>query len=184
MTFAQKNAWADWLDENHRASSGVWLRIAKKASGIESVSHDEAVEVALCYGWIDGQANSAGEKHWLQKFTPRGKRSIWSKRNREKVVALIAKGKMQPAGFAEIERAKRDGRWEAAYDSPRSMAVPCDLQAELDGDKRAKSFFEALDSQNRYAILFRIHTARKTETRARRIQQFVQMLARNEKVYP
>ena len=117
-------------------------------------------------------------------YSSREKRSIWSKRNREKVVALIAKGKMQPAGFAEIERAKRDGRWEAAYDSPRSMAVPCDLQAELDGDKRAKSFFEALDSQNRYAILFRIHTARKTETRARRIQQFVQMLARNEKVYP
>ena len=183
MTFALKSAWANWLNKNHGTSSGVWLRIAKRASGIESVSYDEAVEVALCYGWIDGQANSAGEKHWLQKFTPRGKRSIWSTRNREKVLALIAKGEMQPAGLAEIERAKRDGRWEAAYDSPRRITVPADLQAALDGNERAKSFFETLDGQNRYAILFRIHTAKKAETRARRIEQFVQMLARNEKVY-
>ena len=183
MAFAQKSAWAKWLKDNHGTSTGVRLRLAKKASGLESVSYKEAVDVALCYGWIDGQSNSAGEKHWLLKFTPRGKRSIWSKRNREKVLALIAKGEMQPAGLAEIERAKRDGRWEAAYDSPRRITVPGDLQAALDGNERARSFFETLDGQNRYAILFRIHTAKKAETRAKRIEQFVQMLARNEKIY-
>ena len=183
MAFAQKSAWAKWLKDNHGTSTGVRLRLAKKASGLESVSYNEAVDVALCYGWIDGQANSAGEKCWLQKFTPRGKRSIWSKRNREKALALIAKGEMQPAGLAEIERAKKDGRWEAAYDSPRRITVPGDLQAALDGNERARSFFQTLDSQNRYAILFRIHTAKKAETRAKRIEQFVQMLARNEKVY-
>lgn len=184
VAFARKKAWANWLNKNHGASGGVWLRLAKKASGIESVSYNEAVDVALCYGWIDGQSKSVDEKYWLQKFTPRGKRSIWSKRNRERVDALIVNGEMQSAGLAEVERAKRDGRWDAAYDSPRCITVPSDLQAELDRNREAKSFFETLDSQNRYAILFRVHTARKTETRAKRIQQFVQMLARQEKVYP
>jgi uncharacterized protein YdeI (YjbR/CyaY-like superfamily) len=184
VAFARKKTWANWLNKNHGASGGVWLRLAKKASGIESVSYNEAVDVALCYGWIDGQSKSVDEKYWLQKFTPRGKRSIWSKRNRERVDALIVNGEMQSAGLAEVERAKRDGRWDAAYDSPRCITVPSDLQAELDRNREAKSFFETLDSQNRYAILFRVHTARKTETRAKRIQQFVQMLARQEKVYP
>jgi uncharacterized protein YdeI (YjbR/CyaY-like superfamily) len=184
MTFARKKAWASWLQKNHGASSGVWLRLAKKASGLESVSYDEALEVALCYGWIDGQSKSAGEKYWLQKFTPRGKRSIWSKRNREKALALIVNGEMQSAGLAEVERAKGDGRWDMAYDSPRRITAPGDFQAALDRNEQARSYFETLDSQNRYAILFRIHTARKAETRAKRIQQFVQMLARNEKVYP
>jgi uncharacterized protein YdeI (YjbR/CyaY-like superfamily) len=184
MKFARKNAWATWLDKNHGTSSGVWLRLAKKGSGLESLSYVEAVDVALCYGWIDGQAKGDAENYWLQKFTPRGKRSIWSKRNREKVLALIANGDMQPAGLAEVERAKRDGRWDVAYDSPSRMTVPDDLQAALDKNVRARSFFETLDSRNRFAILFRIHRARKAETRERRIQQFVQMLARNEKLYP
>jgi len=183
LVFKRKNTWAAWLDENHGSSSGVWLRLAKKASGVESVSRDEALDVALCYGWIDGQAKSEGEIHWLQKFTPRSKRSIWSKRNRDKVQALIETGEMRSAGLAEIERARKDGRWEAAYDSPRNISVPDDLKAALDENGQAKSVFGTLDSRNRYAILFRIHTAKKVETRAKRIRQFVEMLARNEKLY-
>lgn len=184
LTFARKSSWATWLDKNHTTSSGVWLRLAKKASGLKSVSYDEAVQVALCYGWIDGQGKSDGETYWLQKFTPRGRRSVWSKRNRERALALISTGEMRLAGLAEIERAKEDGRWEAAYDSPSRITVPDDLQAALDASRRAKRFFESLDRQNRYAILFRIHTAKKAETRAKRIRQFVEMLTRGEKLYP
>lgn len=184
LVFRQKSAWAAWLDKNQGKSSGVWLRLAKKASGLKSVSYDQAVEVALCYGWIDGQGKSEGEEYWLQKFTPRGKRSIWSKRNREKVLALIESDEIQPAGLAEVERARKDGRWDAAYDSPSRIIVPKDLQTALNKNERAKYFFEKLDSRNRYAILFRIHTAKKVETRCKRIQQFVEMLARNEKLYP
>ncbi|MBA3831142.1 MAG: YdeI/OmpD-associated family protein [Chthoniobacterales bacterium] len=174
-----------WLEKNHDSSSEVWLRFAKKASGLKSVSYQEALDVALCYGWIDGQAKKGdGEEYWIQKFTPRRKRSIWPKRNREKALALIESGEMRPGGLAEIERAKQDGRWAAAYDSPKKITVPSDLQAVLDKNRRAMSFFEILDSRNRYAILFRIHTAKKAETRARRIQQFVTMLAKKEKLYP
>lgn len=161
LVFRGKKAWAVWLEKNHATSPGVWLRLAKKASGLKSVSYDEALAVALCYGWIDGQAKSEGEIHWLQKFTPRSKRSIWSKRNREKVLTLIESGEMQPAGLSEIERARKDGRWDAAYDSPSRITVPGDLQTALDKNRRAKSFFETLDSRNRFAILFRIHTAKK-----------------------
>lgn len=184
LVFRQKKAWAAWLDKNHCTFSGVWLRLAKKGSGLKSVSYDEALDVALCYGWIDGQGKSDGEEHWLQKFTPRGKRSIWSKRNREKALSLIESGQMTPAGLAEVERAKRDGRWDAAYDSPSRITVSDDLQSALDTNAPAKTFFETLDSRNRYAILFRIHTAKKVETRAKRIHKFVAMLARNEKLYP
>lgn len=184
LMFDRKSGWARWLHKNHNTSPGGWLRLAKKASGLKSVSYDEALDVALCYGWIDGQGKSDGEQYWLLKFTPRGKRSVWSKRNREKVLALIAAGDMKPAGLAEVERARRDGRWNAAYDSPSRITVPDDLQAALDENRRAKRFFETVDRQNRYAILFRIHTARKAETRAKRIQQSVKMLARGEKVYP
>ena len=162
----------------------VWLRLAKKASGIPSVSYDEALEVALCYGWIDGQKRSESENCWLQKFAPRSKSSIWSKLNREKVLALIDAGRMKPAGLDEIERAKRNGRWDAAYDSPRRATVPHDFQAALDENPRAKASFAALDSRNRYAVLFRIQTAKKPETRAKRIQQFVQMVEKNEKLHP
>jgi uncharacterized protein YdeI (YjbR/CyaY-like superfamily) len=184
LSFTRQSSWATWLGKHHSTSAGVWLRIAKKTSGRKSITHDEALEVALCYGWIDGQAKSDGDAHWVQKFTPRGKRSLWSKRNREKALALIAAGAMRPAGLAEVDRAKGDGRWNAAYDSPSRIGVPDDLQAALTANTRAQRFFATLNGQNRYAVLFRIHTARKAETRQKRIQQFVAMLARGEKIYP
>jgi len=183
LFFDGKKPWSIWLAANHAKSSGVWLRFAKKASGVKSLTYAEALEIALCYGWIDGQAKSDGDTYYLQKFTPRGKRSIWSKRNRESALALIASGKMQHAGLAEVERAKQDGRWEAAYDSPRNATVPDDLQAALNENPAAKQFFDALDKGNRYAVLFRIHTAKKIETRARRIKEFIAMLARGERLH-
>ena len=172
-----------WLARNHAKSSGVLLRFAKKSSGVKSITYDQALDVALRYGWIDGQSKSDGAEYWLQKFTPRGKRSIWSKRNREKALALIESGQMRRAGLAEVERAKKDGRWEAAYDSPSCATVPSDLEAALSENVEARAFFKTLDSRNRYAILFRIHTAKKPETRAKRIREFVAMLARNEKLH-
>jgi len=183
LEFARKSSWTRWLEKNHHKSSGVWLRLAKKNSGLKSVSRDEALDSALCYGWIDGQAKSEGEATWLQKFTPRAKRSIWSKINRIKVQALIDGGEMQPSGIAEIERAKADGRWDAAYDSPKTITVPDELTAELKKNGKARLFFDTLDSRNRYAILFRIQTAKKPETRAKRIQEFVAMLERGEKLH-
>src|SRR5262249_19978198 len=158
MLFEHQQGWAAWLDKNHAASSGVWLRIAKKASGIKSVSYDEAVEEALCYGWIDGQKKSYDESSWLQKFTPRGIKSIWSKINRGKAEKIIKNRQMKQAGREAVERAKKDGRWDAAYDSHSTAAVPGDFQAELDKNSKAKAFFATLNSQNRYAILFRIQT--------------------------
>jgi uncharacterized protein YdeI (YjbR/CyaY-like superfamily) len=181
---ARQEDWAVWLDNNHAASAGVWLEVAKKASGRTSVSYAEALDVALCYGWIDGQKKSQDESSWLQKFTPRGDRSIWSKVNREKALALIASGQMKPAGLAAVERARQNGRWDEAYDSPSSATVPDDFQAELDRNAKAKAFFATLKSHNRYAILFKLQTANKTETRARRMQQFISMLERNETLYP
>lgn len=184
LTFASQAEWAAWLAKNHSKSAGVWLRLAKKASGEVSVSYAEAVETALCYGWIDSQRKSGGAKYSLQRFTPRSKRSVWSKLNREKALALIAQKKMKAPGLREIERAKADGRWDAAYDSPRTAQVPEDLQVALKRNSAAKAFFATLDSRNRYAILHRLQTAKKPETRARRIEQFVEMLARKEKLYP
>jgi len=181
--FAQQKEWAAWLKENHNRSQGVWLQLAKKGADIQSVSYDEAIEVALCFGWIDGQKQTHSEQYWLQKFTPRADKSIWSKINKEKALALIKAGKMKPAGLKEIERAKDDGRWDAAYDSASKATVPSDFQSALDGNARARSFFATLDSRNRYAVLFRIQTVKKAETRARKIAQFVQMLARHEKVH-
>lgn len=181
--FARQEDWARWLAENHESSLGVWLQLAKKGSGVRSVSYDEALEVALCFGWIDGQKQAHSEQFWLQKFTRRSSKSIWSKINRDKAVALIETGKMKPAGLHEVERARGDGRWDAAYDSASKATVPDDLQAALDGNAKAKEFFETLDRQNRYAILFRIQTAKKAETRAKKIAQFVQMLERHEKVH-
>ena len=181
---ARQEEWAVWLDNNHAASPGVWLEIAKKASGRTSVSYAEALDVALCYGWIDGQSKSQGAASWLQKFTPRGNGSIWSKVNRDKALALIANGQMKPAGLAAVERARQNGRWDGAYDSPSSATVPDDFQAELDRNAKAKAFFATLHSRNRYAILFRLQTAKKAETRARRMQQFISMLERNETLYP
>lgn len=184
IMFAQPQDWATWLDKNHATSAGLWLQIARKSSDIPSVSYDEALEVALCYGWIDGQKKSHDETSWLQKFTPRGPKSIWSKINREKAQKLIESDRMKPAGLKAVESAQQDGRWAAAYDPQRTMTVPADFQAELDKNPEAKAFFTALNSRNRYAILHRIQTAKKAETRARRIQQFMEMLVRQEKLYP
>jgi uncharacterized protein YdeI (YjbR/CyaY-like superfamily) len=184
VLFEEQEAWAVWLEENHASSSGLWLRLAKKAADLESLSYAEALEVALCYGWIDGQKKSYDESSWLQKFTPRRARSIWSKINREKAEALIASGRMKAAGREAVESAKQDGRWEAAYDSPSNATVPDDFQAELDKNAEAKAFFATLNSTNRYAILIRIQTAKKAETRARRIEQFISMLEKKEKLYP
>jgi len=184
LSFGRQKDWAVWLDKNHATSSGVWLKLAKKASGVQSITYDEALEVALCHGWIDGQKKSYDETSWLQKFTPRGPKSIWSKINTEKAQRLIESGKMKPAGLKAVESARQDGRWDAAYASPSKAVVPDDLQAELDRNAQARAFFATLDSRNRYAILHRIHTAKKAETRARRIEQFVSMLEKKEKIYP
>jgi uncharacterized protein YdeI (YjbR/CyaY-like superfamily) len=184
LLFENQAAWTAWLASNHGTSSGVWLRLAKKSSGRSSVTYAEAIEVALCHGWIDGQKKSDDEQYWLQRFTPRTGKSIWSKINREKALSLIESGQMQAAGLKEVERARTDGRWEAAYDSARTAAVPSDLQAALDLNVKAKAFFATLNRQNRYAILFRLQTAKKAETRAKRIQLFVKMLENHDKLHP
>jgi len=181
--FPDQKHWADWLEKHHSESPGAWLRLAKKGSGLQSVSYAEALEVALCYGWIDGQKKSYDESSWLQKFTPRGDRSLWSKVNREKAEELIRTDRMKPAGLAAVERARENGRWEAAYDSPGKATVPEDFQAELDRRPKAKEFFATLNGANRYAILWRLQTAKKSETRAKRMQQFLEMLERGEKIH-
>jgi uncharacterized protein YdeI (YjbR/CyaY-like superfamily) len=183
LPFESKKKWADWLAKQHETSSGVWLKLAKKDSGIPSVTYEEALDVALCYGWIDGQKKGFDDKYWLQKFTPRGPKSIWSKINTEKAEKLIASGEMKPAGLKAIEAARQDGRWEAAYASQKNMTVPEDFQAALGKNKKAKAFFATLNSANRYAILWRIQTAKKAETRARHIQKFVDMLEKGEKLH-
>jgi uncharacterized protein YdeI (YjbR/CyaY-like superfamily) len=183
MRFERQEDWAIWLDENHATSPGVWVKLAKKTSKKQSVSYDEAVEVALCYGWIDGQSSGQDESFWLQKFTPRRSKSVWSKINRERAERLIENGQMRPAGLAAVESAKQDGRWDAAYDSPSTASVPADFQAALDRNSTAQAFYATLNSTNRYAILHRIQTARKPETRAKRIQQFIQMLENQERLY-
>lgn len=183
LPFENKKKWAEWLAKQHDKSAGVWLKLGKRASGLASITYEEALDAALCYGWLDGQKKGFDEQYWLQKFTPRGPKSIWSRINTEKVERLIASGEMKPAGLKAIEAAKKDGRWEQAYDSQKNISVPDDFQAALNKNKKAKVFFETLKSVNRYAILFRIHNAKRAETRAKRIQQFVEMLERNEKVY-
>lgn len=184
LQIASQKARAAWLKKNHDKSPGVWLQIAKKASGVRSVTYAEALDGALCYGWIDGQKNSHDASSWLQKFTPRGPKSIWSKINREHVQRLTDAGLMQPAGLKAVEAAKQDGRWDAAYDGQSKAIVPDDLRAALDKNPKAKAFFATLKSTNRYAILFRVHTAKKLETRAKRIAQFVEMLEKGETLYP
>jgi uncharacterized protein YdeI (YjbR/CyaY-like superfamily) len=183
MEFASRSDWESWLSRQHAGSPGVWLKLAKKDSTAETVSRSDALEVALCYGWIDGRANSLDEDYWLQSFTPRTRRSRWSKINRQKATELIETGAMKPAGMREIERAKADGRWEAAYDSPSTAIVPDDLQRELARNKKAREVFATLDSRNRYAILYRIQDAKKPETRARRIAKYVAMLGEGRKIY-
>jgi uncharacterized protein YdeI (YjbR/CyaY-like superfamily) len=184
LAFPTRGAWERWLAESHDSSAGVWLKVARKSAGIRSVTHPEALEVALSYGWIDGQRRSLDDRYWLQRFAPRGPRSKWSKVNRAKAIELIARGEMKPAGLREVERAKEDGRWAAAYDAQSSATVPDDLQRELDRVPEARVFFASLDSRNRYAILHRIQDAKRPETRARRIAKYVAMLGEGRKIYP
>jgi len=184
LGFSSRKAWATWLAKHHKTSVGVWVKLGKKQSGIASVSQREAVEVALCYGWIDGQAKSVDADYWLQRFTPRSARSVWSKINCARAEELIASGEMKSAGLKEVERAKADGRWAAAYDSQRTATVPDDLAGALAKNKTAREFFATLDSRNRYAILHRIHGAKKPETRVQRIATFVAMLAQRKKIHP
>jgi uncharacterized protein YdeI (YjbR/CyaY-like superfamily) len=182
--FASPDEWEAWLRAHHDTAPGVWIKFARKGSGIPTLTYMEALHAALCFGWIDGQARSGDESFYLQRFTPRRARSIWSKRNREFATALIEAGRMQPAGLREVERARADGRWDAAYDAPSTAMVPDDLQAALDASPAAAEFFATLNSQNRYAILHRIQTAKRPETRARRIERFVAMLEAGETLYP
>lgn len=183
LPFAAPADFAAWLAEHHATSPGIWLRIAKAGSGIPSVTYAEALDEALCYGWIDGQKKSLDAETWLQKFTPRGPKSVWSKINRDKVAALEAAGRMRPAGRAAVESARSDGRWDAAYDSARTAEVPADLQAALDANDDARTFFGTLNSANRYAVLWRVQTAKRPETRAKRITDLVAMLGRGEKLH-
>jgi uncharacterized protein YdeI (YjbR/CyaY-like superfamily) len=180
VQFADTAAWNKWLEEHHAASPGVWLKIAKKASGIATVNHAEALEEALCYGWIDGQRAPHDESFFLQRFTPRRPRSKWSQVNRDKVIKLIAAGRMKPAGLAQIEAAKQDGRWEAAYAPQSSQAIPEDFQRALEQNPAAYEFFKTLRGTRRYSFLYRIQDAKRPETRARRIEQFVAMLANGQ----
>jgi uncharacterized protein YdeI (YjbR/CyaY-like superfamily) len=180
LEFSSQAEFEAWMEAHHAASDGIWMRIAKKATGIPTCSAPEALEVALCFGWIDGQRKALDETYFLQKYTPRRARSRWSKINVGKVAELIAAGRMRPAGHAEIERAKADGRWEAAYASSATIEVPPDLQAELDADPVAAATFAGLKSQERYAILYRLHDAKRPETRAKRFAQYVAGLKRGE----
>ncbi|MFD4541790.1 YdeI family protein [Streptomyces bauhiniae] len=184
VAFASAEAFEAWLGENHAVSSGIWLKLRKKCPGIVALDYAQALDVALCYGWIDGQKAKWDDQWWLQRFTPRTPRSKWSKINRNKVAALVEQGRMRPPGQAEIDRAQADGRWEAAYDSAKTATVPDDLLAALTAVPAAAESFEQLDRQNRYAILYRVQEAKKPETRARRIEKFVAMLAKGEKLHP
>lgn len=184
LLFEGAQDWLAWLEENHASTCGVWLRFAKKASPLCSVSYTQALEGALCYGWIDGQAKKLDEDSWIQKFTPRARGSLWSQVNRDKALQLIESGAMKPAGLREVERARDDGRWDAAYEPSSTANVPSDLGSELDARPQASAFFASLDSRNRYAILFRLQTAKKPETRARRLREFIALLEKGEKIYP
>ena len=184
LLFEDATAWGEWLGRHHAESPGVWLRIAKKDAPLRSPTYAEALDEALRFGWIDSQKKAFDEHSWIQKFSPRGPKSLWSKINRDKVAALTEAGRMEPAGIRAVEQAKEDGRWDAAYDSQRNATIPDDLQAALDAHPAARDFFATLNGANRYAVLFRVQTAKKPETRARRIETLVAMLARNEKLHP
>lgn len=181
--FRNAKAFETWLKKHHASSDGLWLQIAKRGADEPSVTYAEAVEIALCWGWIDGQKKGLDDQHFLQRFTPRRARSVWSKVNVEKVAALIAAGRMQAPGLAQVDAAKADGRWARAYDGAKTSVVPDDLQAALDAQPQARAFFATLNASNRYAVLWRIQTAVKPETRARRIEQLVDMLARGEAIH-
>ncbi len=183
IPFKTSGEWRDWLEQNYQSITGIWLKFFKKDSGITSINYSEALDEALCFGWIDGQARPFDDKSWLQRFTPRRKRSIWSKRNIENIARLEAEGKMRPSGLKEVDAAKADGRWDKAYDSPGSMSIPDDFLNELSKDKRAFAFFETLNKTNRYSIAWRLQTAKKPETREKRIKSILDMLSRGEKFH-
>lgn len=180
MAFRSANEWERWLAKTHASSGGVWLRLFKKGSGRASVTHAEALAAALCYGWIDGQLKKHDTQSWLRKFAPRRPRSVWSKRNRELVERLVEAGRMRPAGLREVEAAKADGRWERAYDSPSKMTVPADFLKALSRNRKALMFFRTLNRANTYAITWRLQTARRPETRAKRMRVIIAMLSRLE----
>jgi uncharacterized protein YdeI (YjbR/CyaY-like superfamily) len=184
LEFVSAKEWSRWLAQNHAVSPGVWVRMAKKSCPRPLLAYAEALDAALCHGWIDARKKGEGENTFLQRFTPRAKRSIWSKINRAKVLALIEEGRMLPAGLREVERAKADGRWDAAYDSHRTATVPDDLRAALEANPDAREFFETLNSANRYAILFRVQTTKTPAGRAKKIGQLVEMLERKEVFHP
>jgi uncharacterized protein YdeI (YjbR/CyaY-like superfamily) len=183
LSFKTSKAWETWLEKNFDKAPGIWIRFAKKASGLKSVTYHEALDVALCHGWIDGLRKSFDEDTFIQKFTPRGPKSIWSKINKAKALALIDGNRMQPGGHSAIATAKANGRWDAAYDGFKSSTIPSDLEAEFRKNPKAKKFFETVSAQNRYAVLYRIQTATKPETRKRRIEQFVAMLNEGKTLY-
>ena len=184
LELGSQAAWESWLEAHHAAAPGAWLKIAKKGSGAETVSYAEALEVAICYGWIDGQKDRLDDVHWLQRFTPRKPGGRWSRINTGKADELITAGRMRPAGLREVELAQSDGRWEAAYAGQRAIAVPDDLQRELARNEAAREFFATLSGVNRYAILYRIAVVKRPETRARKIAQYVAMLAEHKTIYP
>jgi uncharacterized protein YdeI (YjbR/CyaY-like superfamily) len=184
LAFKSQQAWNAWLASRPADATGVWLKLAKKSSGIPSVSKPEAVDTALCHGWIDGQLDSFDDQYWLIRFTPRQASGKWSEKNRTRALELIELGRMQPAGMKEIERAQKDGRWDAAYAPQSTAQIPDELRAALAKNQKAARFFEALDRTNRYAILYRIHTAKKPQTRTTRVKKFVAMLAAGETIYP
>ncbi len=184
LAFKSSSGFRDWLEKNHAATDGIWLRMYKKASGKPSITYAEALDQALCFGWIDGQARPKDENSWLQKFTPRRPRSGWSKRNTQHAERLIKSGHMTHAGLAAVEAAKADGRWSAAYESPRNAAPPEDFLKLLGTNKEAKAFFATLNKANLYAIVYRLQTAKKPETRERRMKKILEMLARGEKFHP
>jgi uncharacterized protein YdeI (YjbR/CyaY-like superfamily) len=184
ISFDNQQNWKDWLELHHGDSKGLWLKISKKETGIPSVTYAEALEEALCYGWIDGQKATLDGQYWLQKFTPRGPKSGWSKINCEKAEVLTSVGRMREAGLFQVALAKADGRWDAAYESQRTISIPEDLQFALDEHPEALTFFKTLDSANRYAILYRVTTAKKPETRSARVMKLVRMLENHEKIHP
>jgi uncharacterized protein YdeI (YjbR/CyaY-like superfamily) len=184
LTFASAETWEAWLAEQPRSSGGLWLKIAKKKTGAASLSKNDAIDGALVHGWIDGQLYAYDDVYFLTRFTPRRAKSKWSKLNRQRAERLLAERRMTPAGLAEVEAAKADGRWERAYPPQSAATVPPDLRAALAAAPAARKFFEQLDGANRYAILYRLHGAKTAATRAARLEKFVAMLARGETIHP
>ena len=182
ILFKTEQEWIDWLEKNEN-EPGIWVQIAKKGSGIQSISYQQALEVALCFGWIDGLKNPLDEKTWIQRFTARKPNSKWSKINRTKAEELIETGKMRPSGFAAIEMAKQKGIWDTAYDSQKNAEVPADLQSELDKNPDAAEFFKSLNGVNKYAIIYRLQTALTPEIRSKKLNQLIEMLKRKEKIH-